>query len=308
MLLMLSLVGFFIIALLPVSVIVIFLDWIQVRRARRKSKQSFCAGCHYQLGGWPSSVCPECGSDVHKVGVRISTGPRPFRFIGCTSVGSLVLIFTFPLVNTGVFWVSAQKRLSGHSSIQSTTLEDFYGGLEIQSYWRRFPPAADYKSALILNYFETPPAGSWINARYTGSTPNREVELKYDDTTGPPSLERIEAATAQVLGDGVEQATIDAHAQALHDLVTTVVREQSTGQLNGNDLIGWSYQPLRAYGGGAGIGSPSLAPSSHIVVIVGLLVTLGLTIIVVWLALKLLWRLMPTNRRQVQEGEWTLTH
>lgn len=71
-------------ALVARNAIVDALERRRVASAGISTARPGCAGCLYPLGGWSSSHCPECGSDVETLGVRI--GPKAVHrgFVGLT--------------------------------------------------------------------------------------------------------------------------------------------------------------------------------------------------------------------------------
>lgn len=59
-----------------------------------------CARCGYALGGWPTPICPECGQDVRRVGVR--SGGSPWVIVLAALIASAIVILVAPLVATVV--------------------------------------------------------------------------------------------------------------------------------------------------------------------------------------------------------------
>lgn len=69
-----------------------------------------CAGSGYLVKGLPSRVCPECGSDLRRVGVTVNEEPhrvRAGRLLGAAVVLFVVLVFLLPLPAGPRFAVSA---------------------------------------------------------------------------------------------------------------------------------------------------------------------------------------------------------
>ena len=66
-------------ALAFVLLLAVFLGFLlsrtlgELRALGISDKQPGCGRCRYSLRGWNSPTCPECGSDVRKVGVDAAT-------------------------------------------------------------------------------------------------------------------------------------------------------------------------------------------------------------------------------------------
>jgi hypothetical protein len=64
--------------LIAIPLIAVFFALIWRKRSRILIKESICANCDYPIRGLPTSICPECGSDLSRQGAVLhpgTTGP-----------------------------------------------------------------------------------------------------------------------------------------------------------------------------------------------------------------------------------------
>lgn len=90
------------IALALVLLLAVFLGFLlsrtlqELRALGISDKQPGCGRCRYSLRGWNSPTCPECGSDVRKVGVI--TGSQWTRPLG----NGIVLCLSLLALGVGI--------------------------------------------------------------------------------------------------------------------------------------------------------------------------------------------------------------
>jgi hypothetical protein len=75
--------------------------WLVVR-GRRTVTDACCGRCGYLVAGLPGSVCPECGSDLFAVGIRMPSErpamPRPLRAVLFTLVFAAIVWLILPII------------------------------------------------------------------------------------------------------------------------------------------------------------------------------------------------------------------
>jgi hypothetical protein len=88
-------------ALLFAVAVALWLAWLIVRRKGGVSDAS-CAACGYLVIGLTTPICPECGSDLSKVGVRLPGDARPmprlFRAVLFTLVYFGLVALVWPVI------------------------------------------------------------------------------------------------------------------------------------------------------------------------------------------------------------------
>ena len=93
--------------ILPLATLIAALAIRARLQSLRIKRDATCGNCSYSIYGLPSSVCPECGADLHAAGVRRPGIPRPLEG------GARVLIWTFgcsgSLWFTGLLAVQASR-------------------------------------------------------------------------------------------------------------------------------------------------------------------------------------------------------
>lgn len=256
--------------------------WMEQRaaaRARMSDASPVCANCHYRVGAWSSSVCPECGRDIRRIGVR--TGPRTADLIAAAAVVAVSLFGIGPLA----YMVLSQIFTAADSSAQlrylSTTLDGWYLRFETEYSWQRFPPDFDSESSLLFTQIlEDKPGGTWYNGRYFGPAEHRTHEIKYNDRTGPPTASELRRAIEQVVPEGTAEPVVTAHVDAVMELVTLATDQQQHGLFRLHDLQVFESGPVKARGGGGSFGyrEPGWAAMALTVIVVAVCLAVGLVV------------------------------
>ncbi len=120
----------FLIALtLPTAALLIALILLSLQR-RNTSTDAACGHCGYKVQGLPTDICPECGSDLRKVGIRMGnpTGSLTLLMTAIASTWKRMLILTLvPMAVTGAivyaisaFFISYQMWPSATVKLQAT--------------------------------------------------------------------------------------------------------------------------------------------------------------------------------------------
>lgn len=103
--------------------------WLCTTRPWREVAQACCGRCRYPVEGNATTVCPECGADVHVVGVLTASMQRRMRgnllaavvaWLLLTTCGTLILHFA--VVPSELFYVTTY-RLTTPASGQAAPLD-----------------------------------------------------------------------------------------------------------------------------------------------------------------------------------------
>ena len=289
------LLAFILLIVLAVAVVVIIWGHRSARATGMSPTQPVCARCLYRLGGWSSPVCPECGSDVRKVGVR--TGPQTSRTVAAVLVVLCSLFGIGPFVGMGVGWLFAQRSGHAHARYESESGSRFFVTLETDFRWRRFPPLHDHHTRLVFTRLFASSSGAWHNGRYVGSTPVPVRTVEFDER-GPLDSAAVQDAVAATLAEVADEEAVTNHAQAAKRLVAMIVAAQADESFNLNTLLRAKASPLRSSGsGGSGGGGSQM----HVLGILPILLTIAFCI---WLGLGAVRRWCRPGWRPVCEGEW----
>lgn len=176
-----------------------------------------CAKCFYRLGGWTSSVCPECGSDVRRVGVR--TGPSCSRSSAHAAVVGLTLLLIAPLTFSFADWVFERRTDSQSASLASTAIENFEVKFVVEHVYQRFPPKDDVQIRAFLVYHTQPaPGETWYNGQYIPPATSRMTVLSWKAPSTVPSEQVILERLGTILPEAINTENRRRHAVAIRGL------------------------------------------------------------------------------------------
>ena len=252
---------------ISIIVIVLLLSAIAIaavakRNARATGMSSHtpvCGNCLYRVGGWSSPICPECGSDIRNIGVRI--GPRTPRHL-LNMLIVLTSIFGVEWLCMVVFgWLFATANFSWHTRWTSADEPKYHITITAKWKWRRFPPHHDFTGTIDFVLVGPHVSGSWLNGRWNGPPPVAQAAIDFAGDEPAPSRQRIALAinvvASQVPSEIRERQINDvtAEIQGIWDSAAngTLNKRNYTVPPPGGRFTGGSG----GYGGGSGAGWPA---------------------------------------------------
>ncbi len=190
------------IAIVPVIAWLIFVavqDSRAMRRAGVGAGRSGCANCFYPLGGWSSSTCPECGTDVCERGVRVrSKAPRLILLIAVLAGSILVARPIASFVSPLVFH---ESHGNVHITYQLTADVEALVSLRLEYRIARFPRRRSTDATLHLLRSSGAAGASWIDGRWTGQPPRAERVFNFTDNSAAPDWTELRAVLAKISPD-----------------------------------------------------------------------------------------------------------
>jgi hypothetical protein len=182
-------------ALLIVLMIAIIAVAIGRRRAKRAGigpNTPVCANCLYPLGGWSSPTCPECGSNVMRIGVRI--GPQTPRQLLIALICIAGVFGTGLFATTGFGWIFETRHTRWHSRWMSKDMPRYYVTMAGTWNWKRFPRSNELVAEIDFVRLEGLNSGSWMNGKWTGSKPLARQTITFNAGDDVPTIEAIKQA------------------------------------------------------------------------------------------------------------------
>lgn len=170
-----------------------------------------CAHCTYALGGWPTPVCPECGQDVRRVGVRAGGSPAAIVLAGV--VASAVVVLGAPFV---AMLVMAAMPTSRSISDMHLTWQHSNGTLQTD-YWRQAYDESWRRRAWSTGEVEISRRGRTAPV-VKGSAPSPVVPLALQGDGGPPPRDQLERAM-RFVDPTISDEELDLLATGLIDMV-----------------------------------------------------------------------------------------
>ena len=210
-----------------------------------------CAKCFYTLGGWSSSICPECGADARLAGVRVGTSTMQSSLQILVIVVALVIVAP-ALVELAVLVSSVTY---GHQQLkfESVKVDRLHVNVDITFMSRTWPPAHEYAGTLSVVRLEPDVRGGrWVNGRWKGP-PMPERELAFD-LEMPLGEIAIREAIAAIVDAQVYDAEITAVATDYLVLLEDILANQRTTRrpLRRMSIPGVSSSAFEFRGGGGG--------------------------------------------------------
>jgi len=181
-----------------------------LRAAGISDQQPGCGRCRYRMRGWGAPVCPECGADVREAG--IVTGSKRAR-----GLAGQVALLAVVLVGVVSFLVAAAvARLDAvtttKASIDSVSTADPRLAVEIDLEMSEAAGSADRSIEGMVAVACDGDPGS----------PTARVRIPIRSRDEVPGRAQLRAALERVGRGDLDSATLDAHADALSNLLERV--------------------------------------------------------------------------------------
>ena len=264
-----------------VIVPLLFRELRTMRRAGMSQHAAVCASCHYPLGGWSSSRCPECGADCESDGVRVGLSTiRPVRYG--------LMIATFLLGAPVCFVVIALLLHESYRSLSAIGEPESRPGwtvsVEVEDAWRGDPARRDRTITVALS-------------RRGGASP---PPIRTDDVDDAAFIASLDAAVAQVIGgaaspDRPDALTPDAARAAINRIIRGTAELDTPPDSGAHSQLFLDEQWV-ILGGGSGSGSR--------VTLINYVVFGAVMIVLLWCCIPLARRLGSDGVRPPHANEW----
>jgi len=290
--------------LLMIAFIVV--GWLWIWREQRIAAAAgmsphapVCARCFYQLGGWPSPICPECGTDVRVAGVR--TGPRQNAVVFAILLAISITLLQRPAL-IAAQWLFAVQHTNISAMYESRMVPHFYVGVETRGSWHRFLPLDHHETVLHLSRLDLQ-QGNVVGrgARFEGSGVAAHHELRYSERTAPATESQVADALRSVLEAGETDDVLRAHRESVQSLIERIETTRQTGQLDLKVLGNWLDPVLGSKGSFSGSSMRTISRPGF--VILALLVIVVVVLCAMYVRIR--YGTAP-SWRSPGEGEWAL--
>ena len=247
--------------------VVVCAGWFLIWREKRIAAAAgmgppspVCARCFYHLGGWPTPVCPECGSDVRAVGVR--TGPRQSGAMLAILLSLSIVLILIPALHIAT-WLFTVQRANVSSSYHSAVVPTLVMHVESRGTWHRFLPFGHHETIIVLTQHESvrmlthsnPP----VRMGVMGGSALAKHEVRFTDRTGAPSESQIAAALQNVLESSEDDNEFRVHVQSIRSLIETMETARRSCRLSAGVLHDWTDPVFAFSGSGGGSGVTTIA-------------------------------------------------
>lgn len=290
--------AFALLIVLTIAIVAVAIGRRQAQRAGMGPDTPVCAKCLYPLGGWSAPTCPECGSSVMNVGVRIGPQTPRLLLIAIICIAGFFGIGLFAA--TGFGWMFETRHARWHSRWTSNDLPRYYITMAGTWNWKRFPRSNELVGEIDFVRLEGLQSGSWMNGKWTGSQPLARQVITIGAGDDVPSPEEIERAVGVVAADSTPELRA-LQAQNIRMELRTIWSSAADGTLHQRNYAASPAGNLFVGGSGGRSGGTRASWQAA-------LLTVASVAIFILLGVRWVNRTYRPGWRKARIGEWETVH